>query len=356
MKITIEKDCLYKWINKVQRATGSGIIALTGGLFEAEGQDLKISATDLEIAIQHTIRDITVDEPGKALIPARFFNEVLRKLSGPITLETEGIKLKIKTEYLDASVNIMEPSDFPEMPILNEPKEIEIPAKELKDALNKVIFAAARDESRPIFTGVLLETGPEGLNMVATDTHRLSLYTHQITNSVEIKTVVPGKAIKEVIRNAGGEAIKIQVDGKTVKFICGDTEITARAIDGEFPNYRQVIPTAKEEALLTINKARLLLAIERAMIFTDQQRIIRMKGDTSFSITGSSGLFGEIKEKLAIGHQGIEVTMAIDGEFLRRGIKAMTSEEVSIKYYGKFSPLIIQEKDYTQIVLPVRTE
>lgn len=358
MKFTCDKTILYKAISKVQRASDnrSSLHSLQGILIESNGKSLKLTATDLSLAIQCIVEDVSVDESGSVLITAKFFSDLIRKLSGPITIETFGNKLKLDCGDLTATINAMDAEEFPSLPVISDAKELTIPSKILKAALTKTQFVVSTDDRRPVFTGVLFKASQGNVDFVATDTHRLAKFSHWIEGLIEIHAIVPSKATKELVRWIDGEVVKMSLTDSYAVFECENMKLMTKLIEGEFPNYEAIMPKGPE-ATISVSKALLKMAVERADVFSDQyHRIVQMKGKDSLSISGSSSLFGDIKQTIKVEHNGEDVKIAFNCEFLLQAINAMTEETISLSYFGTHAPMTFCEEEYLQLILPVRME
>lgn len=366
MKFTIDKSVLYKAINNVQRAADkrSKLEQLRGILLETNGNSLKLTATDLSLAIQCIVEDVVVEEIGSALIPAKVFNDLLRKLSGPITIETfeDSVtfknKLRIVCGDLTATMNVMDPEEFPELPVVSGAIELFLSAKILKTALNKTLSSVASDESRPVFTGILFKASQGNIDFVTTDTRRLSKFSHSIAEVPEINAIVPAKAMKELVRVFDGEIVKLSFADNYAVFECENTKVITKLIEGQFPNYEAVIPKVPEATIL-VSKAILKNAIERANVFANDKysgNIVRFSGEGSLSISGSSSLFGDIRQTIKVDHIGEKVKVAFNCEFLLQAINAASDETITLNYFGSHAPMIFCEEGYLQLILPVRTE
>ena len=358
MKFTIDKSVLFKGINKVQRASDrrSALPCLKGILMETHGEALILTSTDLSLTIQHIIHDFVPQEYGRSLVPAKLFNDLLRKLSGLITIETFDDKLRLSCGELTATINAMDDEEFPTIPAILTLKELCLPTKVLKSALNKTIHCTSPNDTRPIFNGILFKAEENLINFVATDTHRMAVFSYPIDNRVEVNAVIPSKAIKAMINVFDDDVVNMQFDKDFSVFNCGETRVLTRLIEGEFPNYKAVIPSGPI-AKFTVGKTILKSSIDRASIFCEKYyQIVRMSGESSLSVSGSSDLFGEVKEIIMVDHEGETVKVAFNSEFLLQAINSTSEERLSFNYFGSNSPLTICEDNYTQLILPVRVD
>jgi len=358
MKFTIDKSVLFKGINKVQKAADrrSALPCLKGILMEIHGEALILTSTDLSLTIQHIIHDFVPQEYGRALIPAKLFNDLLRKLSGLIAIETFDDKLRLSCGELTATINAMDDEEFPAIPAIGNLKELCLPTKVLKIALNKTIHWTSPNDTRTIFDGILFKAEENLINFVATDTHRMAVFSYQINNRVEVNAVLPSKAVKAMVSVFDDEVVNMQFDDDYAVFNCSETRVLTRLIEGTFPNYKTVIPS-DPIAKFSVGKTILKSSIDRASMFCEKYyRIVRMTGERSITVSGSSDLFGEVKEIIKVDHEGEPVKVAFNSEFLLQAINSTSEERLSFNYFGSYAPLTICEEGYLQLILPVRTE
>ena len=358
MKFTIDKSILYKAVSKVQRASdkNAAFAPIQGILLEANGQSLKLTATNLSLTIQCIVEDVDVAVLGRALIPAKFFSDLLRKLSGTITIETvyeNGIKLYCGD--LTATIHTIDHDEFPGLPVISEAKELFTQTKILKTMLAKTLFATSSDDNRPVFTGILFKASKGNIDFVATDTRRLTKFNHFIGFPGEINVIVPGKAMKELVKVFDGKVVKVSFTDSYAVFECENTKLITKLIEGQYPNYEEVLPK-DPKATISADKATIKNAIERANVFSDRfdGSIVHLSGKDSLVISGSSSIFGDIKQTIKVEHDGEEVRAAFNCEFLLQAINAMTGDKVHINYFGACAPMTFCEEGYLQLILPVR--
>src|SRR5574344_1335848 len=268
MKIVCEKDKILKAINSVTKAVASKTTMpiLEGILIQTNDKEVKFTTYDLEIGIEYII-ECTVEEQGATVVNAIMFSEIIRKLpDAEIHIEiNENNLLVIECEGSLYKLATMNPEEFPELPKIDIENSIEMEQNTLKNMIRKTLFAVSTEENRPIFTGSLFEVKQNKLNIVSVDGFRLalrSIFLNKQTN--DFSAVIPGKTLNEVnkILLDSFETIKIGISKNQALFEMDNCKIVTRILDGEFLNYKNVIPE-NWETRIEVNKNNLQNSFER---------------------------------------------------------------------------------------------
>lgn len=363
MKFTCDRSVLLDGINKVKNAasTNSQIEELRGVLIEAfdVNQSLRFMATDSELAIQCTAYDIDVVRGGSVLVSAKILFDVVKSLSGVLTVETDKSNLLIHYGESVVTLKTLDPDNFPGLPLING-QNLKIGSGAIKTALQKTMYAMSRIEDRPVFNATLFKLHDKKLNIVATDTFRLALYTLEAESNQEFEAIVPRRTVKELFRLIGKEELPIKItysgpDTQNIQFSFESVSILSRLAHGIFPNYQQVIPDT-HTAQITSKTSALRTAIKRAVIFTDcYHRTISINGcGERITVSASQSLFGSIEEKISAEHSGDEFKITLGSEFMLQALSSISGEQVTIDYVDPYQPITMKEKNFTQIILPVR--
>jgi DNA polymerase-3 subunit beta len=365
VKFRCERDTLADAVGTAQRAVASrtgampvlsGLrVTLTTGLLELVG-------TDLELTIRVRIPAET-DGEGSAVVPARLFSEIVRQLDGDtVSVELADDDAKIEAGRFATTLRTLSAAEFPRLP---EPSEggVRVEAAAFAEALRQVVPGASRDDARPILTGVLLTASSGGLRLVATDSYRLALRDLQGVSMLEEgqKVLVAAKGLGEVQRLLSSETGEIDVvlGEREVVFRVGTTEVTTRLIEGDFPNYQQLIPSGYPNRL-TVSREALQSAVNRV-------RLVGQSKDTAPIRLGmsSEGLelsaiaqdVGEAHESVEAKYEGTDVTVAFNSQFLLDGIDAAASDEVVIESIDPLKPAVMKATDsgdFLYLLMPVR--
>lgn len=364
MKFICSQKNLASSINIVQKAvsTKTTLPILKGILFETCGQKLKMVGTDLEIGIEQHI-DAEVISQGAVVISSRLLGDLIRKLpEADVEIEVDSLNnMTIRCENSEFTLVGQPAIEFPELPLVEEDHAYEIPQDLLKNMIRQTVFATALDETRPILTGVLMEIQEGLINMVALDGYRLSLRQGNIKTSYSNKAVVPGKTLNEIYRILSeGEDGKVEIffTDKHVLFQTADTKIISRLLEGEFINYRQIIP--KEfKSRVKVKTKDLLDSIERASLLAREGKnnLIKFSIKDEFMTITSNAEIGRVFENLRIELEGDDIDIGFNSKYFLDALKILDSEEIYLNFTTNVSPCIVKPTDtnnYTYLVLPVR--
>jgi DNA polymerase-3 subunit beta len=354
VKFRCDRDALSEALQTVQRGVSSrpGIPALTGVRMEAAADGtLTLMTTDLEVSARLSI-EVQVSEPGVALVPARLIGDTVKSLSdAPVDLETDQSQARLRCAAYEGSLRLLPAEDFP---ALQEPSgvRIEVRANRFAEAVSQVGRAASRDEARPVLTGVLLEVSREGVVLVATDSYRLSIRELVASAEAEAKAIVPGRAAG--VDEKG--SVELFVDESQVSFKVGGLTLTSRLIEGEFPNYRQLLPDA-HESRLSVSRQQLLDAVRRVGLLARDTTPVRLEFNAlGVKLSSSSPDLGQAVETVEARYEGDDLTVAFNPQYLADGLTAATGESVRLDVRDGLKPGVVRGDgdEFTYLVMPVR--
>jgi DNA polymerase III subunit beta len=360
MKFRCDRDELADALQTVQRGISSrpGIPALTGVLIDASDDGtLTLTTTDLEVSARLAIQ-VQVQEPGLALVPARLLADTVKSLSdAPVDVETDQSQAHIRCAAYEGALRLLPAEDFPG---LQEPAgtRITVEPSAFAEAVGQVARAASRDEARPVLTGVLLEVSREGVVLVATDSYRLAVRDLVATADGEARAIVPERALTEAGRAAAdlkGD-IEAVTDGSQIAFRVGALTLTSRLIEGEFPNYRQLLPEGYESRL-TVSRQQLLEAVRRVGLLARDTTPVRMEFNAlGVKLSSSSPDVGQAVETVEARYEGEDLTAAFNPQYLIDGLTAATGESVRIDVRDGLKPGVVRGEgdELTYLVMPVR--
>lgn len=363
MKFKINKDQLLKVTQKVQNAISSKttLPILSNILVETQKNALKITATDLDIGISSTI-PINPELEGAITLPAKKFIDIIKELpdSCDISISTKKNNIAIiQSGKIIFKIIGLPKEEFPQPPKFKNKSAITLPQGFLKNMISITAFAVSRDETRYVLNGVLFVIKNKTIKLVATDGRRLAVVERNLPAETDIneKVIIPTKTIQELGRLLGEENnVKILFDENQVLFDLGDTFVISRLIEGEFPNYEQVIPKEIDEKV-TVDKDMLLAATKRASILTNQDSLA-IKMDISkdrIAISKNTPYMGEIKEELGASYKGKNISVGFNPNYIIEVLKTIDSGEVSLELADNDKPGVIRlGNEYVYVVLPMQ--
>ena len=363
MKLQVTQENLNQALNSVARVANSRntLPILSNVLIKTSNNRLSLSATNLDIAIVHYI-GAKISEEGAITVPARLMQDFVGNLpSGVIELELTNTKLKVTTDQYHSVVNGIVADDFPVMPLINEGKTWKINSTILKKGLQQTVFAASSDETRQVLTGVYMHTKNNKLFIAATDSYRLA-EKEVGKNPEEVSILVPSTAMTDLLRIMGDYNGEITVvhDGQQVLFRVGDVELTARLVEGNYPDYQKLIPQEfsssielKRADLINVTRVSSLFARESAGSVT-----IELEEKTgTLSIRSVASQLGE-NTATCEGKVSGSGTITLNSRYLLDGLQALTGEDTYFGFNGKLEPTILKDpKDasYKHIIMPLKS-
>ena len=361
MKVKIDKDTLIKGIQIVQNvvSTKATLPILSNMLVETKRNLIRLNTTDLDIGISCELPVETLEE-GAITIPAKRFSDIAKELpSGEILIyakknqqiDIEGQKCRFKLIGLPKE-------EFPKFPEFKNKEAIIIKQKDLKDMIRLTSFSVSHEESRYVLNGILMDVKENTVCMVATDGRRLAKIEKQLqaASKTEVSVIIPLKAIQEIYRNLGDEGqVSIVCGTNQVLFDIEGVLVATRIIEGEFPNYKQVIPEAAPQKI-KVNTQKLLSAIRRANLLAtpDFQAIKCEVFSNKLVVSKSTPNVGESREEVAMEYNGKELIVGFNPQFLIDVLKNIEQEDINLELLGPDKAGVIRMSDYLYLVLPMR--
>jgi DNA polymerase-3 subunit beta len=363
VKLRCERDVLVDALSSAGRAVAgrSGAPVLSGIRLEVAGDNLRVTGTDLDLTIEVAVT-VNGDGDGVVVAPGRLITDIVRALEpGAVVLEAGDEDLRITSGRSQFSVHTHPAGEFPRLP---QPSgaSVTLPPEGLAEALRQVTRAASGEDSRPILTGVLMAAEAGGLRLVATDSYRLAVRDLEgvgILGEGE-KVLVPSRALNELQRLLGSATaeVSLRLGAHDATFSAGHVTLVTRLIEGEFPNYRQLIPSAYPNRLV-VGREALGDAVRRVKLLardatTPVRLALRPDGVELTVITTD---WGTATEDVDAKYEGAEMTVAFNPTYLVDGIEAMTSDEVTLDTLDPLKPATLRPVDaggYLYLLMPVR--
>ncbi len=364
MKVSAARGDLLDAIAIVSRglSSRSTLPILSSIMVIAEGDALILYSTDLEVSVRHSL-GCRIDEEGTMVIPGKLLGDIVRSLpEAAVTISAQGPDhARVSCEQVEYDLRTLPADDFPRFPEVDPEKVTVLPVDTMSDVVRQVARAASRDETRPVLTGVLTVIGSGVLKMVATDSYRLAVREVGLEEPAEeVEVVIPGKAVSEIPRLAGGaDELRLGVSENQVVFEFGNTTFVSRRIEGRFPNYGQLIPS-DTETKVTLPREELLEAAKRVSLLAQHNVPLRSSVDVeaaTLTLSANTQDVGKVEENLMVQAEGEDIEIAFNAAFFIDGVASMGSEEVTFETVSPLKPGVLRsvgDEEYTYIIMPVR--
>ncbi len=370
MKLSLTQENLAHALAVVTRAVSSrsSLPVLGNVLITTDAKRLKIAATNLEIGINYWL-GCKVEKEGGITVPARLFNEFVTSLpSGNIELSSDGSNLVVTTPHYESTINGIAADEFPLIPEIKTQPALTLPGEDFREALSQVVIAASLDEARPVLAGVYLYIEAGHLVMVATDSYRLAEKKLKLKDKIEddkLAVIVPARTMQELVRILAdtSEQLNIYLGDNQIMFEAGDTQLTSRLIEGQYPNYRQIIPE-KDESFIEIATAEFNRITKVAGLFARENSgsvKLEIKPEGLVSLVSSAPQVGENTSTAECTVSGEGGSISLNVRYLSDVLGVIKSPEVSFAISGKLNPCVLRPagknagQDYLHIIMPLRT-
>jgi DNA polymerase III subunit beta len=366
VKISLERDVLLAQLQTVSRvaSTRSAIQALSGVQLVAQESSCELRATDMEVGLRVPL-EAQVAREGTVVLPARLMLDVVRSLpANQVSLELRSAEQDVELVAGNATfhIRVLRGDDFPPFPEPETESAVELPADAFVATALKVAGSASRDETRPVLTGILVSASDRELRMVATDSYRLSVKetTLEVPLSSGFEVNVPARALQELARlvtHAGDEPLSVSVRQNQVLFTFGRVILSSRLIDGQFPNYRQLLPETFEHEL-RIAGAEFTEVVRRISLLAQKNAPLRLAfAAGELTVSAQTPDVGEASESLPVAFQGEPLEIGFNPEFLRAGLEAIDEGDVLLKLISPLRPGLIEAADesrFRYLIMPIR--
>src|SRR2546423_3384029 len=363
MKVVTQRDELAQKLGTVARAvsTRASVQILSGVLLRAEAGRLHLAATDMELSLRSSL-EAQIDGEGSVVVPGRLLVELVRLLpDSEVTFEhrAEESVLRVTSWPSDATLHTYAAEDFPRLPDLDAVGTFTVGRQSLLDTVSRVARSASRDESRPVLTGILVRFEPGKLVMAATDSYRLSVKETDLSGDVpELEAIIPARALAELSRIAqAGDTVELGVHENQVVFGVDGVWLTTRRIDGQFPNYRQLIPESFEHEV-ALPRDEVLDVVRRIAVMAQRNSPLRLRfAEGELTVSARTQDVGEAQESLPVSFAGEALEIGFNAEFLRDGIDSVAGETVRFRLISPLRPCVLQadgSDDFLYLIMPIR--
>jgi DNA polymerase-3 subunit beta len=361
LRITASKDDLVQALGVVSRAvsTRTSVQILSGILLEAANGELRLAATDMELSLRATLPAQTEGD-GAIVLPGKTLADIARLLpADEVTIEhkpTESV-VHLTSGGASYTLHTYNPEDFPRLPELDAVPTFSVDRESLLETILRVARAASRDESRPVLTGILVQFAGGKIVMAATDSYRLAVKETPTETPTELEAIVPARALQELARIAtSGDEVEVGVHENQVIFSTSGVWLTTRRIDGQFPNYRQLLPEAFEHEL-TVPRVELLEIVRRASVMIQRATPLQIRfAEGELSVIARTHEVGDFRESMPVAFSGETLEIGFNADFLREGLESIEGDDVRVKLISPLRPAVIQGEgdDFTYLVMPIR--
>ena len=362
LKIRCPRDELIRQLAIVSRAASmrTTVQVLAGILLRAEDGKLHLAATDMELSLRTSL-EAGVDSDGAVVVPGKLLVDLARLLPGEeVSIEHrqgEGV-VEIVSGTATYRIHTYNAEDFPRLPELSGMEMASIDADALLETAAKVSRAASRDESRPVLTGILVRFEGENLVMAATDSYRLAVKeTSMSSPGPELDAIVPARALLELGRVAqGASELQLGVQENQVIFASDGVLLTTRRIEGQFPNYRQLLPETFEHEV-SLPREELLEVVRRVAVMAQRNAPLRLQfADGELTVSAQTQDVGEGRETMPAPFAGEALDIGFNPEFLRDGIESAEGDELRLKLISPLRPAVLQgaSDDFSYLIMPIR--
>jgi DNA polymerase-3 subunit beta len=366
VKISLERDVLLAQLQTVSRvaSTRSAIQALSGVQLSVTSTACELRATDMDVGLRVPL-EAEVTREGTIVLPARLLLDVVR------SLPASGVSLELRPAEQDAElvsgnatfhIRTLRSEDFPPFPEPDPESSVELPAAAFVSTALKVAGSASRDETRPVLTGILVSASERELRMVATDSYRLSVkettLEAPLTSAFEVN--VPARALQELARlvtHGEDEPLSVSVRQNQVLFTLGRVILSSRLIDGQFPNYRQLLPDSFEHEL-RLGGGEFTDVVRRISLLAQKNAPLRLSfAPGELTVSAQTPDVGEALESMPIAFQGEPLEIGFNPDFLRAGLEAIEEGDVLLKLISALRPGLIEAADesrFRYLIMPIR--
>jgi len=362
VKITVSKDELVQALGVVSRAvsTRTSVQILSGILLDAAGGELRVAATDMELSLRATI-GAQIEGDGSIVLPGKTLVDIARLLpADEVSIEHKPTESVVHLTAGSASYTLhtYNPEDFPRLPDVTAVQTFAVDREALLETIQRVARASSRDESRPVLTGILVQFAGGKLTMAATDSYRLAVKETELDGSApELEAIVPGRALQELARIASaGDTVDVGVHENQVVFGTEGMWLTTRRIDGQFPNYRQLLPEQFEHEL-TLPRSELLEVVRRAAVMIQRATPLQLRfAEGELTVIARTHEVGESKESMPAPFNGDVLEIGFNADFLRDGLESVDGDDIRFKLISPLRPAVLQGDgdEFTYLVMPIR--
>jgi DNA polymerase-3 subunit beta len=362
MKFTISKESFLTALQQVQHvvSTRTTLPILSNVLIKAGKGQIQFATTDLDVGISGTV-NADVQEPGATTLPARKLASIIRELPADevdVTVDEKNVA-HIRSGPSYFKVMGLAHDEFPPLPTFDDAREFKLEQRVLKDCLRKTSYSISTDETRYVLNGILCSFKESMLTMVATDGRRLAMVEQEVEfpQSHEVDIIIPTKAVSEIQRLLGDEGeVTLKVGSGQIGFDLGNYFLASKLIEGNYPNYRQVIPGESKERIALEREPLLRMLGRVSLLLSDKSNSVKLHFTRdNLEMVANSPDVGEARESVPISYKGAEMTIAFNPEFFMAPLRNLVSDEVHLHLIDEISPGVLRSgSNFLYVLMPMR--
>ncbi|MCU4988150.1 DNA polymerase III subunit beta [Bacillus cereus] len=375
MEFIVNHKHFTQALSDVSKAISTKVLIpiLSGIKITADKSGITLIASNSNIFIEKFIPSSIDDEQittilkaGTIVVPAKYFIEIIKKMPSDIVIKSKNEQtITIQSEEITLNLNGFSANEFPNVPLIDDHAEIQIETKQLLDAFKQTVFAVAKNESRPVLTGVHIKLDHNKLICAATDSHRLAVCETLISTNMKANCIVPSATIHELLKlmNSNLEFVSIYLSESHIVFTYGTTTLYSRLIEGKYPNISTLIPN-EFQTVITIDRKNILQGVDRSSLLASEWENnnvnLEIINESTIKISSNASQVGKISEKQQIdGLQGEkQLNISFDGRFMVEALKAIKEETITLSFGGSMRPILIEAGEQSvavHLISPVRT-
>jgi DNA polymerase-3 subunit beta len=362
LRITVPKDELASRLAIVARgvSTRTAVLVLGGIQLRAQDGRLHLAATDMEVSLR-TELECNVEGEGSVVVPGRLLLDISRSLpDSDVTIEhkPEEAVVVVTSGTANYRLHTYSAEDFPRLPEVEMSSLHTVERDALIETVARVGRSASRDESRPVLTGILVRFEPGKIVMAATDSYRLAVKETPVEGTLpELEAIIPARALQELSRIAAGtDDLQLGLQENHVVFGADGTWLTTRRIDGQFPNYRQLLPEQFDHELV-LPRDELLEVVRRVSLMAQRNSPLRLRfAEGELTVSAVTQDVGEARESLPAPYTGEAMEIGFNAEFLRDGLESVDADSIKFKLISPLRPAVLEgdSDDYVYLIMPIR--
>ncbi|MGG0290689.1 DNA polymerase III subunit beta [Bacillus pacificus] len=374
MEFIVNHKHFTQALSEVSKAISTkAIIPILSGIkITADQSGITLIASNSNIFIEKFIPSSMDDEQitttlkaGTIVVPAKYFIEIIKKMPSDIVIKSKNEQtITIQSEEITLNLNGFPANEFPNVPQIDDHAEIQIETKQLIDAFKQTVFAVAKNESRPVLTGVHIELDHNKLICAATDSHRLAIRETLISTNVKANCIVPSATINELLKlmNSNLEFVSIYLSESHIIFTFGTTTLYSRLIEGKYPNISSLIPN-EFQTVINIDRQRMLQGVDRSSLLASEWANnnvnLEIVNESTIKVSSNASQIGKISETQQIDTiQGEkQFNISFDGRFMLDALRAIKEETVTLSFSGSMRPILVEAGTHSaaiHLISPVR--